>query len=206
MTITTTRNQVTHVADGNTATFAFDFRVDNSEDMLVFQNAEQQSGNFTIAGLGNPSGGSITFTDGNPANGTFVTIYRVVPITQGIAYRPNDPFPAATHELGLDKLTMICQQLQEQLGRAMLLVPGSTVVDFFLNIPGAAERAGKLLAFDETGDFVIVIEQAEDKAFRWAESDEDVVVERIGGLDRYSAKHWAFKAQERGNQSTRAAR
>ena len=41
-----------------------------------------------------------------------------VPLTQLNTYVPNDPFPAASHERALDKLTMEVQQLDEAIDRA----------------------------------------------------------------------------------------
>ncbi|WP_282609473.1 phage tail protein [Pelagibius sp. Alg239-R121] len=44
---------------------------------------------------------------------------------QPIDYRSNDPFPAETHERGLDRLTLLCQQLDERLSRTFALSRGS---------------------------------------------------------------------------------
>tara|TARA_R100000306_G_C4362013_1_gene135742 strand:- start:347 stop:1027 length:681 start_codon:yes stop_codon:yes gene_type:complete len=61
-----------------------------------------------------------------PTVSNFVTIARVVPITQLTDYVANDPFPAETHEDAIDKLTMICQQLNDQLDRAVAIPITST--------------------------------------------------------------------------------
>lgn len=46
-------------------------------------------------------------------------IVRDVPATQAIDYLANDAFPAETHEKGLDKLTVLAQQLATKLARAL---------------------------------------------------------------------------------------
>tara|TARA_Y100001001_G_scaffold136535_1_gene137967 strand:+ start:1420 stop:2100 length:681 start_codon:yes stop_codon:yes gene_type:complete len=54
-----------------------------------------------------------------PTKSNFVTIARVVPITQETDYVANDAFPAELHEDAIDKLTMICQQLDDQYSRGV---------------------------------------------------------------------------------------
>jgi hypothetical protein len=66
---------------------------------------------YTVSGAGNPAGGSITTITGPPSATEILTIERNVPYTQLTHYVPNDPFPAASHEMALDKLTMEIQQL-----------------------------------------------------------------------------------------------
>ena len=74
---------------------------------------------YTVSGAGDASGGNVTFTSGNtPATGETVVIRRGVPQTQAIDYIANDPFPAESHEEGLDRATMTIQQMQEELDRS----------------------------------------------------------------------------------------
>jgi hypothetical protein len=58
-------------------------------------------------------GGTVNFTIPHAAAIVQVEIARATPITQLVDYGDYTPFPAATHEFALDKLTMI---IQEQLG------------------------------------------------------------------------------------------
>ncbi len=79
---------------------------------------------YTVSGAGVPSGGMVS-TNSAPAIGTTLSILRNVPVTQEIDYLANDPFPAETHERGLDKLTMIVQQQIEVTERAVVLPPAT---------------------------------------------------------------------------------
>ena len=54
-----------------------------------------------------------------PAAGTQFIILREVPLTQEADYQEGSTFPAALHELALDKLTMAVQQLKEKSDRAV---------------------------------------------------------------------------------------
>ena len=56
------------------------------------ETTKSLSTHYTVAGAGDASGGSITFTSGNtPASGETVVIRRNVPQTQAIDYIANDP-------------------------------------------------------------------------------------------------------------------
>ena len=56
-----------------------------------------------------------------PASGETVVLRRNTAKTQATDYVANDPFPAETHESALDKLTIIGQDLQEQVDRSLKL-------------------------------------------------------------------------------------
>ena len=73
---------------------------------------------YTITGAGIEKGGTCTFKVA-PTAGITIAVMRNVPITQLYAYRELDNFPAESHEDALAKLTMIDQQQQEQLNRAL---------------------------------------------------------------------------------------
>jgi|GEM_PF-6632056 len=72
---------------------------------------------FTVAGAGSPSGGTVTTKTAIPGTRK-LTIYREVPATQQTKILENSKMPAEAIEKGLDKLTMICQQLKRKVERA----------------------------------------------------------------------------------------
>lgn len=125
MTIQTTDNTISHSASGSQQNFTYNFLVPKATDMVVYENGIATVEAYTVNGVGNPAGGSIDFTTYIPVALTRVTLTRLVPPTQLVNYEPYDPFPAETHEGALDKLTMITQQLQEELDRAFKFLPGS---------------------------------------------------------------------------------
>ena len=112
MTVSTERSQIIAIADGVQTIYPYDFRVLVEADLFVEVGVDDiDPADYTVQGIGDPFGGTITFLVA-PADTLPVTITRTMPVTQAIDYRPFDPFPAETHEVGLDRLTMICQQLQ----------------------------------------------------------------------------------------------
>ena len=67
-----------------------------------------------------------------------------------MTYTDNDPFPAETHERGLDRVTMIAQDSASSVDRA-LRFPVTDLATLAPEIPNSMARAGKYLAFDENG-------------------------------------------------------
>jgi hypothetical protein len=89
-----------------------------------------------------------------PASGETVVILRKLTLTQATDYVANDPFPAESHEDALDRLTMISQQHDEAIGRA-LKVSQTNVIATSEFTTSATDRANKLLSFDGSGDLTV---------------------------------------------------
>jgi hypothetical protein len=104
---------------------------------------------YTVGGVANPAGGSITCTVA-PTATQRISILRSVPYTQLKNYVPNDPFPAASHEQALDKLTMEIQQLAEVQSRALTLSANTdpNTVSPVLPTP----ESNKLIGWNEAAD------------------------------------------------------
>tara|TARA_R100000231_G_scaffold13382_5_gene14943 strand:+ start:6057 stop:7715 length:1659 start_codon:yes stop_codon:yes gene_type:complete len=165
MTVSTTIIKNSHNGNGSTTNFAYQFRILQDSDLVVIirsstgtETTKTLTTHYTVAGAGDASGGSITFTTGNtPASGETVVIRRNVPQTQAIDYIANDPFPAETHEEGLDRTTMIAQQVSEATDRSIKLSRTNTMTSTEFTV-GATDRANKLLSFDGNGELSVTQE------------------------------------------------
>ena len=163
MTISSTTVKNSYSGNDSTTNFAYTFKIFADSDLIVIirssagtETTKSLTTHYTVAGAGVASGGSITFTSGNtPATGETVVIIRNVPQTQAIDYIANDPFPAETHEEGLDRGTMTIQQMQETLDRSFKVSKTNTIAspEFTDN---AATRASKTLGFDSSGNLTTV--------------------------------------------------
>ena len=157
MTVSTTIIKNSHNGNGSTTNFAYQFKILQDSDLTVIirsstgtETTKSLSTHYTVAGAGDASGGSITFTSGNtPASGETVVIRRNVPQTQAIDYIANDPFPAETHEEGLDRATMVAQQVSEEADRSLKLSRTNTMTSTEFTV-GATDRANKVLSFDSS--------------------------------------------------------
>ena len=165
MTVSTTIIKSSHNGNGSTTTFAYNFKIFADTDLVVIirssagtETTKTLTTHYTVAGAGDASGGSITFTSGNiPASGETVVIRRNVPQTQAIDYIANDPFPAETNEEGLDRTTMIAQQVSEATDRSIKLSRTNTMASTEFTV-GATDRANKILAFDSSGEISVTQE------------------------------------------------
>jgi hypothetical protein len=165
MTVSSTTVKNSYSGNGSTTQFAYGYKIFADSDLIVIirsaagtETVKTLTTHYTVAGAGDASGGSITFTSGNtPASGETVVIIREVPQTQAIDYIANDPFPAESHEEGLDRATMTTQQVQEELNRSIKLSRTNTMTSTEFTV-GATERANKILAFDSAGEISVTQE------------------------------------------------
>ena len=159
MTISTTNIKNSYAGNSNTSVFQYTFKILANTELQVIirassgtETVKTLTTHYTVSGVGNASGGNVTFTSGNiPATGETVVIRRVTAQTQNLDLVENDPFSAETVESAFDKLTSINQELQEQLDRS-IKVSRTTSITTPEITDDASSRAGKLLGFDSTGN------------------------------------------------------
>ncbi len=162
MTISSTTVRNSYNGDGSTATFSYTFKIFANSDLQVIirsangtETIKTLTTHYTVSGAGNAGGGSITFTAGNiPISTETVVLRRNLPQTQAIDYIANDPFPAESHEEGLDRAMMAIQQLQEEVTRSIKLSKTNTMNSTEFTV-GSSARAGKIFGFDSNGELVV---------------------------------------------------
>jgi len=165
MTVSSTTVKNSYSGNGSTTQFAYGYKIFADSDLIVIirsaagtETVKTLTTHYTVSGAGDASGGNVTFTAGNiPASGETVVIIREVPQTQAIDYIANDPFPAESHEEGLDRATMTTQQVQEELNRSIKLSRTNTMTSTEFTV-GATDRANKILAFDSSGEISVTQE------------------------------------------------
>ena len=154
MTVETNINRNDYQVDGVAlGPFAYEFRILQESDLQVYENGVLTAKAYTVAGVGDVQGGSVTFTSQAPALGQ-LSLIRIVDENQSTDYRPYDAFPAERMEADLDKLTMRDQQLQEASERSIQFPPDNVGLTQFL--PAIPNRANKLLSFDNAGQILMV--------------------------------------------------
>jgi len=165
MTISSTTVRNSYSGDGSTTTFSYTFKIFQDSDIQVIirsangtETTKTITTHYTVTGAGNSGGGSVIFTSGNiPTSTQTVVLRRNIPQTQSIDYIANDPFPAESHEEGLDRATMAIQQLQEEVTRSLKLSKTNTMTSTEFTV-GASDRANKILAFDGSGEISVTQE------------------------------------------------
>ena len=164
MTVSSTNTKNSYSGNGSTTVFAYTFKIFDDDDITVILRTDATGGetvqtkttNYTVSGVGNAGGGNITFGTA-PASGITVVLIRETAQTQTTDYTPNDPFPAASHEDALDKLTLIVQDQQEELDRSIKVSRTNTITSPEFTV-GATDRANRIFAFDSNGDLSVTQE------------------------------------------------
>ena len=165
MTISSTTVKNSYSGNGTLDTFNYTFKIFADTDLQVIirdatatETVKTLTTHYTVTGAGSASGGTIVFTSGNiPSATETVVIRRAVPQTQAIDYIANDPFPAESHEEGLDRAMMTLQQVQEEVNRSIKLSRTNTMNNTEFTI-GDTDRANKVFGFDSAGELVVTQE------------------------------------------------
>jgi hypothetical protein len=155
LTVSTTTSRADYNGNGTTTAFAVPFYFLDQTHLTVLRTQISTgvittlalTTDYTVTGAGNPAGGTVTALVA-PTADQKLSILRNVPLTQLNTYVPNDPFPAASHEQALDKLTMEVQQLDEAIDRALTLPANTTAGTVSTSLPTPA--ANQVIAWNST--------------------------------------------------------
>ena len=120
MTISTTTIINSYSGDGSTTAFTYTFKITDQDDIEVLirsndgtETTKTITTHYTVSGVGNAGGGTVTFTSGNiPTSTQTVVLRRSTPQTQTMDLIDNDPMSADTIETAHDKAIAISQELQ----------------------------------------------------------------------------------------------
>ena len=163
MTVSTTSISKSTSGNGSATSFPYDYKILEASDLQVIirsaTGAEtiKATSTYTVTGVGADSG-TIVFNSSNvPVSGETVVVRRNVPQTQAIDYIANDPFPAETHEEGLDRATMVAQQVSNDADRSIKISKTNTIGSTEFTV-GATDRANKVLSFNASGELAVAQE------------------------------------------------
>lgn len=165
MTISTTTIKNSYTGNGSTSAFTYTFKITDDDDIQVIirsatgiETVKTKTTHYTVSGVGNAAGGTITFTAGNiPASTQTVILRRSTPQTQELDLIANSDLPSDSLENAYDKLTSITQELQEQVDRSLKLSRTNSIASTEF-IVGSTDRANKVLSFDSNGEIAITQE------------------------------------------------
>jgi hypothetical protein len=153
MTVTSTDRKITYTGNGATTAWAYSFNIPDAASAVVQTEVIAtgvvtviDAADYTITGLGVATGGSVTYPKaGDPLASTVkITVYRAVPVTQGIGVANQTAYNAGVVEKVWDRLTLIAQDQAEETGRSikMPITFGGTTP----NLPAPVE--GKVLQWE----------------------------------------------------------
>lgn len=157
--ITRTTTRWTYVPNGATTVFGFDNLVLNAADLAVTWLDGNANGlalpGYTVNGVGNPTGGNVTFNAAPAATaGSLLILERTTSaVTAGGDPQDYIQDPAATRQYNRDQAVLLGQEAWRRVKRALLLSPlepdGPTV------LPPPTLRANMALLFDNLGRLTV---------------------------------------------------
>ncbi len=157
MAVSSSASRKQHNCNGSVKDFSFDFGIGAASEIEVIYTTSAgvetvltETTHYTVSTTNSDysSGGTVT-TVATYATGNTITILRNVPVTQESHFTEGMATLYGTFEQGLDKLTRIQQQQQEQINRTVMAPKSDSSTG--LVFPGLAARANKYLAFDSLG-------------------------------------------------------
>ena len=153
--------------NGSVTNFPYDFKIFQASDLTVIVRAangtetvlsQTSPVQYTITNVGADTGGFAVISDTSlTPSGTTVVCFRTAELKQETDYTPNDPFPAASHEDALDKLTMQIQQVNDKAERSIKISRTNTMTSKEFTA-SSTDRANKVLAFDASGELSVTQE------------------------------------------------
>lgn len=142
---------VGYVANGASKTFTFPFVILDAEDLKVSVAGSLVTTGFSIAGVGDRSGGSVTFSAA-PAASEAIIIYREVSLERTTDYQENGDLLARVLDDDFDRVWMALQDQLLLASRALRAPIGESLQQ----LPEASVRALKTLAFNAAGQPVAI--------------------------------------------------
>lgn len=158
-TVSTTAPRNDYVGNGATATYSYTFKIFAATDLRVttrttagVETRLTYPTDYTVTGVGNKNGGTITLTAGVLTTDYALTIRFDRTPRQSTDLRNQGSFFAETHEEKFDELTRYAQQLDDVVDRSLHLPETEAGTEAATTLPVAADRASKFMAWDGDGN------------------------------------------------------
>jgi hypothetical protein len=140
--------RVQFIGNGITTQFVYPFAIFHEEDLEVYLNDIKQSSGFSVSGAGDSVGGVVTFSTA-PGASVIVTLRRSLAIQRITDFQESGDFRAKALNDELDYQTAALQDLAVGLAASVRAAPTDQAANLVL--PNKAERAGKILGFNQDG-------------------------------------------------------
>lgn len=162
MGVSSTTNRLTYAGDGSSTIFGFGYYFFTQADLQVYLYDTVAGGatlqtlntNYSVSGSPNsngvyPSGANVVFNS-SPSSTQQVVIFRNPSEVQNYALQQNGLISSTALVQQLDYLTLLCQRLEDQVSRAVVLPDGSAAT-FNPALPnGVAFNPGSALLVNQS--------------------------------------------------------
>lgn len=146
------QNPITpHTGNGTATVFAYDFAILSADDIKVKVGGSVVTTGFTVAGIGDRDGGTVTFSVA-PGSGVEVLLYREVTRARSTDYQSNGDLREDVLDDDFDRIWMALQEDGELIARGIRVPVGESLSE----LPAAALRVDKVLTFGTGGAIALV--------------------------------------------------
>lgn len=182
MTVPSTPSRNDYIGTGLLDAYDFSFRITSEADLLVTKQDTlgvsttlTYPTDYTVTGVGDFPGGTITLTAGNLPTGYLLTIRDDPALVQTSDIRNQGDFFPEIHEDAFDYVTRIVKSQQDTLDRAVKLSETTTGVSAELPAP----EAGYSIVWNATADGLInaVMASAPTSAFMATVLDDETAAD-----------------------------
>lgn len=165
MTVASTTIRASYAGDGSTTAFSTGFYfIDNADlrvsvivDATGVETVKTITTHYTVSGAGGPGAGTVTFVTA-PASGETVLIILDPSRLQSLDFSDNPRYSPAAVEKQFDRRAHVAMRLSDRLDRALRLPDAEASISV---LDKAADRANKIISFDENGDLELVTRNGE---------------------------------------------
>ncbi|MDE2469634.1 MAG: hypothetical protein KGL35_13070, partial [Bradyrhizobium sp.] len=111
---------IQYVATSGQTVFPYPFEITQDSDLVVVYNGVTYAtdSGYTLSGVGNSTGGNVTFTAGATA-GDIITLYRDIPIERLTQFAQNGGFSSTAFNAEFNNVYLLLQQLQQNIDQCL---------------------------------------------------------------------------------------
>jgi hypothetical protein len=142
---------IQYVATNGQTVFPYPFPITQDADLVVIANGVTLAtdAGYTVSGVGNDTGGNITFTVGR-TTGDIITLFRDISIERLTQIAQNSGYSSALFNFEYNNIYLILQQLENSISRCLQVPNTNSPAPTTILTPGA--YANMYLAFDANGN------------------------------------------------------
>ena len=140
-------------------TFNYTWRIEDKSEITVIQTDDTGvetilvvDTDYTVAGISDDGGGSITLIAGALVSGYTLYMRSAFTSTQLTAFSSQGSFLPENHEAAFDKATRLIQQLEDYADRGIRIPLNEDIGTFDPELASADIRANQAIVFDDNGD------------------------------------------------------
>lgn len=156
--ISSTTTSISYSGDGVTDAFDFGWKITDSEQVRVIirdadgvETVKTETTHYTVSGVNDDDGGTITFTAGNiPTATETVYLEGYWAYKQLAQYPAHEDFPSSNHEAAMDYQCRLSQQLYRSLAKQPEFKASTDLSSFDRELPDPV--ASYLIGFNADGD------------------------------------------------------